>query len=79
MNEGFIRAAKLARQRADKEIDPEHWKDCTSKAERYYSKEMFLDELSQKPDIAWKSYVSRLSILLQPCKYPSETRNAYNY
>jgi hypothetical protein len=62
MNEGFIRASKMARQRADREVDPEQWKDCTSRSDLYFSKEMFLDELSQKPDMAWKSYVSLLVV-----------------
>jgi hypothetical protein len=63
MNEGFIAAAKLARQRADKHVEPSKWKDMTSRSEHYVSAEMYLDELSQTADVAWKAYVSKILFL----------------
>jgi hypothetical protein len=58
INEGFINASKLARQRADLHMHADEWKDMTSRSEVYICKHSFLDDLADRADVVWKAYVS---------------------
>jgi hypothetical protein len=60
INEGFISAAKMARERADKNVVLSEWKDMTSRSDTFISGEMFLDDLTEKADVTWRAYVSTI-------------------
>jgi hypothetical protein len=51
-------ASKMARQRADLHLELNDWVDFSSKSDRYISGNMFLQELTEKADSAWATYVS---------------------